>query len=333
MIGHVCTREHGKLRLLTPAEIDHRPLDVESSELLWVDIEAPDDADIEWLRRTFGFHELALEDVARRHQRAKIDEYPNYYFVVFYAARTQLAPRAVTAAELQFFIGKNYLVTIHSDPSPEITDLVHRAREGQISAVVGDESTAPATADLVYRLLDAIVDGYFPAVDLIAEWIEDIEEAMFASAGGSSESTLATIFKLRKDLLYVRKLVAPSRDTINVLLRRDTPIFGTEYVPFFQDIYDHAVRVIDSLDTYRDLLTSALDVHLASVSNDVSETVKRMTAITAVLMVNSLIAGIYGMNFDVIPELHWGLGYVWALGLMAVSTLVLWVVLRRIHWL
>jgi magnesium transporter len=185
--------------------------------------------------------------------------------------------------------------------------------------------------DLVYRLVDATVDGYFPAVDSVAERSEDIEERMFSAASGPR--TLQEIFALKKDLLHLRKVTAPSRDVLNVLLRRDLGLCGWEYVPYFQDVYDHTVRVIDSLDTYQDLLSSAVDIYLSLVSNNVNQAVKTMTAITAILMVLALIAGIYGMNFQDMPELRWPFGYAWALGLMATSAVGLWLLFRRIRWL
>jgi magnesium transporter len=155
---------------------------------------------------------------------------------------------------------------------------------------------------------------------------------MFARTDRRAQDTLQAIFGLKKSLLEMRKAIAPSRDVVNVFLRRDHALFGDEFFPYFQDVYDHTVRVIDSLDTYRDLLASSLDAHLSLISNEVSQTVKKMTAVTAILMVNSLIAGIYGMNFDVIPELRWQYGYPWALALMAISSLALWIVFRLIRW-
>ncbi len=180
--------------------------------------------------------------------------------------------------------------------------------------------------------IDAVVDGYFPAVDALAEWSEAIEESMFAGSHGRTGATLEAIFQLKKDLLHLRRAISPSREVVNVLLRRNHPLFGDAFYPYFQDVYDHAVRVIDSLDTYRDLLTSALDTHLSIVSNEVGQTVKKMTAVTAILMVNALIAGIYGMNFEVMPELRWEYGYAWALGLMVAASVALWLLFKRIQW-
>ena len=337
MITHVYQRRRGGDGALREvAEHDHgqpqTAVDVQSCELVWVDIDQPVPDDIAWLERTFGFHHLALEDVARRHQRAKIEEYAGYYFCVIYAARTDLTRRRISPGELEFFWGENYLVSIHTEPFPEITDLAARARDGTLGSVVGAGNSPLLVADLVYRLLDTIVDGYFPAVDALAEWTEDIEEMMFAADGDRVQETLQAIFQLRKDLIQLRKTISPSRESVNVLLRRDNALFGNEFVPYFQDVYDHTVRSIDTLDTYRDLLSTALETHLSIVSNEVSETVKRMTAITAILMVNALVAGIYGMNFDRMPELHWEFGYPWALGVMAVMSLGLWLLFRRIQW-
>jgi magnesium transporter len=300
-------------------------------DLMWVDVVDPSSEDIAALEQQFSFHQLALEDVERRHQRPKLDEYPGYYFGVLYAMQTPTEHAQPTTTELQFFWGKNYLVTIHSETVPELDDLIGRARSGSLVPIVNADSRPLQAADVMYRLLDAVVDGYFPAVDALAEWTDDIEEQMFS--GQRRPRTLQSIFAVRKTLINLRKVVAPGREVINSLLRHDQALFDDSFYPYFQDVYDHTVRVIDTLDTYRDLLGTALDTYLSIVSNDVSQTVKTMTAVTAILMADALIAGIYGMNFDIIPELHWQYGYPWALGLMAASSLALWLLFRRLRWL
>jgi magnesium transporter len=321
--------DHAPIRAVPLDEV--RGLSLEQHNFVWVDIQAPDPDDLAQVKRTFGFHPLALEDVSRQHQRPKVDEYPGYYFVVLYAVRPDGQAGPLRTSELQFFWGKNYLVTVHVEPWPEIVDLARRLERGELSPVNGATGREVGVTDLVYRLVDATVDGYFPAVDSIAERSEDIEERMFSAASGPQ--TLQEIFSLKKDLVHLRKVTAPSRDVLNVLLRRDLELCGWEYVPYFQDVYDHTVRVIDSLDTYQDLLSSAVDIYLSLVSNNVNQAVKTMTAITAILMVLALIAGIYGMNFQDMPELRWPFGYAWALGLMATSAVGLWLLFRRIRWL
>jgi magnesium transporter len=184
---------------------------VSANELLWVDIADPKPDDIKWLEATFGFHQLALEDVTRRHQRAKIDKYPDYYFGVLYAARTEVGARRISTSELQFFWGAKYLVTIHSESFPEIDDLVARVRAGTLTPVLSAGERRRGIPDLVYRLIDAVVDGYFPAVDALAEWTEDIEAEMFSLTGRRSRETLQFIFSLKKSLLEMRKTIAPWR--------------------------------------------------------------------------------------------------------------------------
>jgi magnesium transporter len=320
------------LRLVSADDVRRGSVDLDPRDLVWVDLSQPTEDDISWLERTFHFHPLAMEDVRLRHQRAKLDEYTDYYFGVLYAVRTDPAQRRVRTAELQFFWGGSYLVTLHADPFPEIDHLAERLRSESLPPVVGEHTREVSIADLAYRLIDAVVDTYFPAVDAVAEWSEAIESRMFASSRRPPRGTLQAIFNLKKDLLGLRKVISPSREAVNVLLRREQHLFGDDLQPYFQDVYDHTVRAIDSLDTYRDLLTSALDTYLSIVSNDVAQTVKKMTAVTAILMVDALVAGIYGMNFDRMPELHWEYGYAWALGLMLVLSAALWALFRRIEW-
>jgi magnesium transporter len=329
----VCTRASADeaVQVRSAADAKTASIDPSSHELVWIDVLDPTEEDIAFLERTFGFHRLALEDVMRRGQRPKMDEYSDYYFGVIYAVHPDVAARQLVANELHFFWGGRFLVTVHARPLLELEELARRARDGNIGSVVGGADHGLNSVDLVYRLLDGIVDDYFVAVDALAEWGEELEDRMFAGRTGSQ--TLRDIFALKKILFATRKVIAPSRDVVNVFLRRDLPIVPDPYVPYLQDVYDHTVRVIDSLDTYRDLMSSALDANLSLISNEVGQTVKRMTAVTAILMFDALIAGIYGMNFAFMPELQWQFGYGWALGLMLASTLLLLAVFRRIRWL
>lgn len=213
MIALVCSRpsgadtRDGRVSVLSAAELRDTPIDVESQDLLWVDVAQPQAEDLAWLERTFHFHPLALEDVASRHQRPKIDEYPGYYFGVLYAARINSTTRGISVSELQFFWGSTYLVTIHTDPFPEIDDLAARARAGTLAPVIDSTGRALAIVDLAYRLIDAVVDGYFVAVDALAEASEDLEQAMFSSP--RTQDTLQSIFALKRNLLYLRKTHRP----------------------------------------------------------------------------------------------------------------------------
>jgi magnesium transporter len=294
---------------------DHR-------NLLWLDISDPGPAELELLRREFGFHELALEDVARGHQRPKCDTYDNYYFLVVYTA-TRSADRFLPT-ELQIFWGENYVVTIHRGA----LSMLDEARKRWCAHQNGRPD---GTAFLVYTLLDAVVDGYFPLVDWVAEQVDDLEEMIFARA---DQTVLADLFELRKELLRMRRLLAPTRDVLNEIIRRDLPLFPESMHPYFADVYDHSLRVLDSLDVYRDLLASALDLHLSAVSNRLNQLVKRMTALTLIVMVPTLIAGIYGMNFkNPIPSYETDWGFLYSIALMAALIVGGIVLARRADWL
>ena len=191
--------------------------------LTWVDVVDPSAEDVAHLEQRFGFHQLALEDVTRKHQRPKFDEYPGYSFVVLYAIRPHKGRPRVTTSELQFFWGRSVLVTIHPAGYPEVDDLVARAQTGALPPIVDAANRRLQVADVVYRIIDGIVDGYFPAVDALAEWTDDIEEQMFS--GQRRPQTLQTIFALRKGLINLRKVVAPGREVLNAVLRHDQALF------------------------------------------------------------------------------------------------------------
>lgn len=336
MIALVATRASGKargsLQVVSGDEGRDKWRDLDDDTVAWIDVSEPDADDIEWLRHTFNLHPMAVQDISHRHQRPKLDDYGGAYFGVLYAVgdHTKGKRRRLQMHELQFFWTSNKLVTIHWLPIPGIDELADRIKNDKLAPTVGGEDRSLEIADVAYAMLDTVIDGYFPAVDALAEWSEDIEEEMFSSK--RSPRTLQSIFELKKDLFQIRKVVAPARDVMNVLLRREHQLFPDEFFPYVQDLYDRTNRVIDGLDTYRDLLSSAMDTYLSFVSNDVNVTVKRMTAVTAILMVDALIAGIYGMNFQVMPELHWEYGYPFAIALMVSATAALWIVFRRIRW-
>lgn len=286
-------------------------------KIVWLDVQDPTDADVELLRAEFGFHELALEDAVRRSQRPKIDLYNGYCFLVFYAVRRR------REEEIGLFVGRNYLVTVHTGPVPEIDATAAR---WQINA----DRLGHGIAVVLYSLLDAIVDGYFPVVDEITEEVEAIETAMFGSGQVDRQKE---VFALKRELLSLRRAIAPEREVVNTLIRRDDPVFGDQTLPYFQDIYDHLIRITDSIDLVRDQLTSLLDAQLSVVSNRLNTVMKRMTALSTILMSANLVAANYGMNFTAMPELEWPFGYAWALFLMVATGAGLALVFKRIDWL
>ena len=290
--------------------------------MLWIDLTGPSLEELRLINDEFGFHPLAMEDAAKRHQRPKVDVYENFLFIVFY--ELEIVEERPQTRELSLFVGRNYLVTVHdADMSPTIREVAQRWREN-----LGWRGKRHVGV-LVYSLLDAIVDDYFPVVDHISERIEDLEVKIFDHFDHRAQ---ADIFALKKDLLAVRQVLAPERDVMNILVRRDSPVFGEEMVTYFQDVYDHILRVTENIDTYRDLLSSSLDAFLSLSSNRLNQIVKTLTSSSIILMSMTLVAGIYGMNFVHMPELDWQFGYAWAIGLMGATGAGLYLMFRRMGW-
>lgn len=295
----------------------------QADALLWLDMTNPTAEEREILHRDFNFHPLAVEDIEHAHQRPKIEQYEHFYLMVFYTLAAPAAAEAgLCTSEMALFVGPNYLVTVHTDPLPVLDEVAHRWQ-------ANPAGTAPGVAGLLHAILDAVVDDYFPVVDDFGDRIDDLEERIFAA---EENQALLPIFQLKKDLLALRRIVAPERDVVNVLMRRELPFIAPGLIVYFQDVYDHLVRLTDSVDTFRDLLTSALDAHLSVVSNRLNQVMKTLTAISAVLMSAALIAGIYGMNFRYMPELQWRYGYLLSLAIMVAIASALAIFFRRKGW-
>jgi magnesium transporter len=305
-------------------EIDPRQIDTllaQHSNLLWLDIEDPTPDDIELLRVEFRFHELALEDALSRGQRPKVDDYDGCYFIVLYTASVGPGSR-IASHELHAFWGRNYLVTLHNGPIAEVTAAINRWAGSQ-------ERRKHGVAYQAYTLFDAVVDGYFPVLDAIADRIDELETRVFEA----DDRVLREVFALRRNLLDARRRIAPSRDVLNELIRRDIPVFPQALVPYLADVYDHAIRAIDALDLHRDLLASAVESHLSAVSNQLNRTMRTMAALTIGLMVPTLIAGIYGMNFHLSPDPQWEGAFWFAIAVMAGFLVATLAAFKRVGWL
>lgn len=291
--------------------------------IVWLDIRDANEHDIALLRDEFKFHPLSIEDAIKEAQRPKIDAYKGYYFISFYAIHYVAEEDHIETQPLYLFVGKNYIVSVHHGDFHQIQETITRWR-------APDSPLGNTVGALLYTLLDAIVDDYFPVMDHVADRIDELEDSIFEHF---DEEAIQTIFTLKRDLLNVRRAVAPERDVLNVLLRREIPVFRPEDILYLQDLYDHLIRVSESIDTYRDLLSSALDSFLSLQSNRLNQIVKVLTITSIVLMCDALIAGIYGMNFEFMPELHWRYGYFLALGLMLVISVGLVFAFRKLKWI
>jgi magnesium transporter len=282
----------------------------EPDSLIWLNVRDPKDHDLALLEREFGLHPLALEDLRKRSQRPKVDTYPDQHMIVAFEPIVGTGDKDFRLAELHLFSGPGWLISVHWGESPAIDDVRRRFESGSAGVTASG-------GGLVYAILDVAADAYFPLLDEMSERIDRLEDHVLA--GDAGMPALRRMLKIKRDLLNLRRVLAPMRDVANSLLRRDIVLVEDAMVPYFQDLFDHLVRILDQVDLDRDLLASVLDTRLTVTSNSLNVIVKRLTAITLILMIPTLIAGVYGMNFDVMPELHWTLGYPFALALMVVA--------------
>ena len=295
----------------------------DATNLVWVDLCGPIDEDLDAIAVALNLHELAVEDVRKHGQRAKLDRYPLHAFLVAYA-------RAADGdmCEVDVFIGPNWIVTVREmndhGETFSIVEVAHRyARLRKLDTGIGF---------LLYCLLDDLVDGYFAEAEQAEDALEVIEETLF-DVGPPPDGTLQQeLLELRRSLITFRRRVVPLRDVVLALLRREVPWIEDAAMVYLEDVFDHILRVIDQIDTQRELMGNVVDASLALTSNRMNEVMKKMTSWGAILIVATLIAGIYGMNFTDMPELHWRFGYYGALGLMLLTTSGMYLYFRRKKW-
>lgn len=297
----------------------------DSDNLVWIDLNSPSPDELKKIGEEFNFHPLAMEDASGQHQRPKVDEYDNFYLVVFYSLDYDQQENRFKATEIDMFMGKNFLVTVHYREVPALKEAKKRWQSNsfEINRDIGV---------LLYSLLDTLVDECFPVLDTIIDQVEDLEDRIFQETKGRRQNFTKTILAIKRNLINLRRIVAPERDLLNILTRHDSPIFSDKTNVYFQDVYDHLVRVTDTVDSYRDLLSGALDANLAVISNDLNVVMRTLTAFSIILMSDALIAGIYGMNFTNMPELSWQYGYPWCISLMVLVSVLIWGYFKRKKW-
>ncbi len=259
--------------------------------LLWLDIEKGSEEELTLLEEQFGFHHLAMEDVRNSHQRPKIDFYDNYAFVVFYAVSHDSQQNKMHIHEVELFLGPNYVLTLHDDPIPALTE-THRRWELNI-AHIGE-----AIGILLYSILDAILDDYFPLLDWVAEQLDTLEELIFK---GQDPDLMRVLLSLKHDLLQLRRVVGPHRDVVNMLLRGENGILPDDALPYLQDLYDHSLRIVEGVDMYREMTTTVADGFLSVQSNRINEVMQRLTIANLLFLPLAVLTGFFGMNFEMLP--------------------------------
>jgi magnesium transporter len=290
---------------------------------VWIDLCDPEESDFNLLCERMELHSTVVENLKRPEGRPKIQQFEKYFYIVLYALAHRVAGGnlQVKLEEIDCLVGENYLITVHQNEVPVLDELADK----WIKRAPRHEGIAY----MVYDLLDNCLDKYFPALDAIDDRLDELEDALFE---GNGKELTGEIFALKRTLIRIRQVAAPMREVVGLLMRHHADDDDGAYV-FYQDLYDHVMRIIDLLDTFRDILSGAMDVYLAVESNRMNAVMKTLTSFSIIFLLPTLIAGIYGMNFADMPELHYRSGYFIAVGVMALSMLGLFVYFRRKDWI
>jgi magnesium transporter len=291
----------------------------------WLDLTAPTHEDLARLRDLFGFHPLALEDTKQFHQRPKLDNYGDYVLLVFYGAWRHREDDPEPLREVHMYISGHYLVTIHRDPLPPLD----HQRDQLHGRVLHSEQF------LLYRVLDALTDSFFP---LLADMDNEIDELEAQVLANPTERQLERLFSLKRQLVAMRKIITPQRDLFARSVEQIAELPGLELDErdYFRDVYDHLIRISDLIDSYRDLLSGATDLYLSTISNRQNDVMKQLTIIATIFLPLSFITGFFGQNFAyLVTDLIRSTWTFWVIGVgsMLATCIGLLIFFRRKGWI
>jgi magnesium transporter len=290
---------------------------------IWIGLHEPKEALLRQIQQEFGLHDLAIEDALSAHQRPKLERYGDSLFVVLRTVYMNHEPGDMEFGETHLFVGPNYVISVRHGSSLSYAAVRSRC-----------ETTPPLLTKgpgfVLYALMDFIVDQYFPIVDVLEDELEALEADIFGEA--LSRDTTQQIYRLKRRLLDVKRAVSPLVDVCNRLMRFDLALIPEDTRPYFRDVYDHVIRINEMVDIQRELLTTALEANLSLIAVAQNDVMKRLAGWAAIIAVPTMIAGVYGMNFEFMPELRWPLGYPLVLGMMLGACGLLYVYLKRSGW-
>jgi magnesium transporter len=290
---------------------------------IWIGLHEPKEALLRQVQQEFDLHDLAIEDALSAHQRPKLERYGDSLFVVLHTAYVNREHGDLEFGETHLFVGPNYVISVRHGSS-----LSYAAVRSRCEATPLLLSKGPGF--VLYALMDFIVDQYFPIVDVLEDELEALEANIFGEA--LSRDTTQQIYRLKRRLVDVKRAVSPLVDVCNRLMRFDLALIPEDTRLYFRDVYDHVIRINEMVDIQRELLTTALEANLSLIAVAQNDVMKRLAGWAAIIAVPTMIAGVYGMNFEVMPELRWALGYPLTLGMMLGACGLLYVYFKRSGW-
>jgi magnesium transporter len=292
-------------------------------DFVWVGLHAPSSDELDRVADVFSLHPLAIEDALKAHQRPKLERYSDGLFLVLKTLWYVDEHDAVETGEINLFVGHNYIVSVRHGEGSEL----HQARMEleERTSVLGHGPSA-----VVYAICDHVVDEYEAVTNSLTEDVDEVETSVF-SPNRTQDSQ--RIYVLKRELAEVRRAVNPLREPMKRFATGSVPFVTQDAAPFFRDVTDHVLRVSESIETLDALLSTAFDAHLAQISVQQNEDMRKISAWVAIAAVGTLVAGVYGMNFDHMPELGWHYGYFYALGLMLVLSVTLYRLFKKSGWL
>jgi len=289
---------------------------------VWVALRDATDAEMREMQEEFNLHELSVEDAARGHQRPKVEEYGDCLFTVVHTV--DLEGDELVSGELAIFAGPNYVLSVRRDSLKGFLGVRARAEREPHLLQMG-------SSFVMYALMDAVVDRYFPIVDMLESELETIEDRIFTH--GAQRNNVERLYQLKRKGLELRHAVVPLMDAVGRLLGGRAPTLASGVQDYFRDVHDHLIRIAGRLDTIRDTIATAIQVNLSMVSIDESEVNKRLAAWAAIFAVFTAFAGVWGMNFKYMPELEWKWGYPMAIGIMVAVCFYLYRLFKKSGWL
>lgn len=309
----------------TPKTLDECAVFKDKNTVTWINIEGIQEIEIiEKLGECYGLHPLVMEDILNTDQRPKLEDYKDYLYIVLKMLHDRETEETVTE-QISLVLGPGFVISFQEGIEGDVFNSVRerlRHGKGRIRAMGADY--------LAYSLLDAIVDNYFVILERTGEWIEGVEDELLAHP---STQTLQEIHQLKREMIFLRKAVWPLREVIDAMGRGESSLITPPTRIYLRDVYDHTIQVIDAIETSRDMLSGMLDLYLSSINNRMNEIMKFLTIIGTIFIPLTFIVGVYGMNFEFMPEIKWRWGYFAVLAFMLGISVVMLFFFKKKRWL